>query len=225
MKKIGKWFIPDADLGKEIIIETVKNEGFQCGPVLDEAFKYVKKFDNAIDVGTWIGDSTLIMSKKFKKVIGFEASPVVYECCIKNLENFNIQNTEVIMKGLSNKSGLQKFLNKGKTYSGWISTLPLDEKTDRKSLTVETCKLDDFDFVDIDFIKIDVDSHEGFLVDGSRNFFANNSPVVAIESKYRVHHERQDQTMPDPLAILKTLGYEVVASLGKADYILVKGKI
>ncbi len=219
MKKVGNWYIPDSDLSKKSLINFVLKEEFQCKSALNNAFKHVKRFNNAIDIGTWIGDSTKIIANKFKNVKGFEASPKVYECCKMNLKAHNISNCEIVLTGLSNISGTQKFLNKGKTFSGWISTSDLKNKN---FITIETCRLDDLNLTNIDFIKIDVDSHEGFLVEGAIEFFKKNSPVILIESKKKIHKERQRSNMPDPLVLLKKLNYKILSQEGKADYILAK---
>lgn len=219
MKKIGNWYLPEDD-NKDKIIKMVVQENFQCYEALKESWKYVKKFNYAIDVGTWIGDSTVMMSRKFSKVVGFEPNPIVYDCCIENLKLRDINNCDMHKIGLSNISGEQQFVNKGKTFSGWVSTVaPQSMKHVR---TVETTTLDSFNFYDIDFIKIDVDSHEGFVIDGAIEFFKRNAPVVMIESK-KIDQERyQDKNMPDPIDILKKLNYKISQKVGKADYILTK---
>jgi FkbM family methyltransferase len=221
MIKVGNWHIPERDATKDKIKEMCEKEVFQCASALERAFVYVKNFNTAIDIGTWIGDSTWLMGNKFKNVIGFEASPVVYECCIKNLEEKKMSNCQVHNLGLSNKKGTQYLFNKGKTFSGWISSLELTEENKKSGISVETDLLDNLNYENIDFIKIDVDSHEGFLVDGAKEFFKRNSPVVMIENKVS-SHDRQSALMPDALAILKSLNYIMVEKTGKADFIFVK---
>jgi FkbM family methyltransferase len=222
MKKIGNWYLPSDD-NKENIISMVKQENFQCYDALSESWKYVKKFDNAIDVGTWIGDSTVMMSKKFSNIIGFEPNPIVYNCCIENLRERNIVNCEINKVGLSNIEGEQQFVNKGKSFSGWISTI--NAQSQKHVKIVETKTLDSFNFTDIDFIKIDVDSHEGYVINGATEFFKKNSPVIMIESKKIDQEKYQNSSMPDPIKILKKLNYKIVQKVGKADYILTKETI
>lgn len=219
MKKIGNWYLP-ADDNKENVISMVKQENFQCYSALRESWKHVKKFNNAIDVGTWIGDSTVLISQKFLKVDGFEPNPIVYDCCVENLRERNINNCKMNKVGLSNVGGEQQFVNKGKTFSGWISTI--DTQSQKHVKIVETTTLDSFNFLDIDFIKIDVDSHEGFVIEGGIEFFKQNSPVIMIESKKVDQQRYQSSKMPDPIDILKKLKYRIIEKVGKADYILTK---
>jgi FkbM family methyltransferase len=219
MIKIGNIYVPDHDAGR--FQDDISMDQFVHEP-LNKAMMYVKKFDNAIDVGTWIGDTTYIMAKKFKNVIGFEANNAVHESCLKNLLENNIQNCNVINIGLSNKKSEQYFLNKTKkTNSGWISTLTLSPEEEINAKKVQTTTLDDFNYTDIDFIKIDVDSHEGFLLEGAFEFFKVNSPVIQIEIKVRTHY-RQNSSMPDAFKLLDSFGYTCVENIGKADYIFIK---
>ena len=71
--------------------------------------------------------------------------------------------------GLSNLTGEQFFYNGKSNFSGWVSQKEsFQEISISKKILINTAKLDDFNFENIDFIKIDVDSHEGFLLEGAK---------------------------------------------------------
>jgi FkbM family methyltransferase len=218
MQDINGWYIPDDDNPEKL--KMILENKFQCEEGLSRAFTYVKNFNNAVDVGSWIGDSTVFIAKKFKNVEVFEPMETVAACCIKNLNRRNISNFNLHKIGLSNKKGQQLLVNKGKSFSGWISTV--SNFTAKRSKFVDTDLLDNFNFSNIDFIKIDVDSHEGFLLQGALNFFKNNNPVIMIESKPTDQQKYQDNSMPDPLKLLERLGYKIKEKSGKADYILTR---
>jgi FkbM family methyltransferase len=220
MKKLGDWNIPEYDNPDKL--KMVIEGKFQCDQGLLKAFKYVKKFDNAIDVGAWIGDSSVIMTRRFKHVNLFEPVAEVADCCQQNLIDRKIKNYELFRVGLSNKSGKQKLVNKGKSFSGWISTITTGDYNFKRSFEIDTELLDNYKFTDIDFIKIDVDSHEGFLLEGAVDFFKNNSPVIMIESKDTDQKKYQNPLMPHPIAFLEKIGYTVKEKADKADYILTK---
>ena len=220
MKKIGSWWIPDYDNPDKLKI--LESAVLPCEVGLNDSFKFVKNFTNAIDVGAWIGDSSLIIAKKFKKVFIFEPVNEVADCCNQNLIDNKIENFEIYRIGLSNKSGTQILLNKGKSFSGWINTVDSLQGSGKRQIEIQTELLDQYDFMNIDFIKIDVDSHEGFLLQGSMKFFQNNNPVIMIESKKRDQLKYQDPTMPDPIVFLEKIGYKIRKISGKADYILTR---
>jgi FkbM family methyltransferase len=223
MKKLGDWIIPEYDNPDKL--KMVIEGKFQCDQGLLTAFKYVKKFDNAIDVGAWIGDSSVIMARQFKHVNLFEPVGEVADCCHQNLVDRKIKNYELFRVGLSNKSGKQTLVNKGKSFSGWISTVAAGNHNFKRSFEIDTELLDNYKFKDIDFIKIDVDSHEGFLLEGAVDFFKNNSPVIMIESKEKDQQKYQNPLMIHPIMFLEKIGYKVQEKAGKADYILTKVNI
>jgi hypothetical protein len=65
--------------------DMIRSEKFSCIVPIDRSLEHCTKFKRAIDVGTWIGDSTVQLAGLFDEVIGFEAHPEVYDCCVKNL--------------------------------------------------------------------------------------------------------------------------------------------
>ena len=220
MQKIGNWWAPDNTI---VSSKMIGEETFTCLPPLEKAYAYVKKFDRAIDIGTWIGDSTFSIAKQFNTVIGFEANKDVYECCLENLKDRKVKNVDLRNIGLSNTAGSKTFYNGKSHFSGWISDKQPDTtEIITNTLTIQTVPLDKFNFIDIDFIKIDVDSHEGFLLQGATTFFKNNSPVVLIENKQRVHLGRQPQNMPNVNDLLNSLGYTMIEKVAKADFIYIK---
>lgn len=219
MKKIGNWWCPDST---RIVDTMILEESFACFSALKKAFCYVEKFNNAIDVGTWIGDSTTIISEKFTNVIGFEANDEVFECCQQNLKDRNITNCELFNIGLSNTSGDQYFFNGKSNFSGWISQKEDYDVTITKKILIKTKTLDELNYGNIDFLKVDVDSHEGFFLEGSRKFLKENNPVILIENKENSQKIRQIDSRPSPVKILNELGYKKVEKAGKADYVFIK---
>ena len=218
MRKISNWWVS----GNVSTVERfIVDDSFTCLPTLEKSYKYVKKFNRAIDIGTWIGDSTVDISKKFNSVIGFEANPEIYQCCLKNLEERHITNCEIHNLGVSNSAGSKSFFNGASNFSAWISEKE-NLLNSTKKITIQTITLDELDLTDIDFIKIDVDSHEGFLIEGAKKFLTKNSPVVLIENKVRIHKERQPENMPNPAEILESLGYTMIEKVAKADFIYIK---
>ena len=213
-----EWYLPDEDrIGHKNI-----DNGFPCHIVLPQALKYVKNFNRAIDVGAWIGDSTLFLAKRFKEVIAFEAHPDTFECCVKNMQQRNLNNVKLNQIGLSNKIGQLNFHRRLKSSnSGWLSNkTPPKDITTLPPITVATTSLDKLDIPNIDFIKIDVDTHEGYVIAGGLNWLKKTQPVVMIENKVRAHN-RQFDDMPNPDILLRNIGYKMVQKIDKADYIYV----
>ena len=219
MKKIGNWWI---DGKSKIVSNMILTEKFTCLPTLDKVFPYIKKFDSAIDIGTWIGDSTVPISKQFKNVIGFEANPAIFLCCLENLKDRNITNCSVRNIAVSNSVSEKDFFNGKSTFSGWVSERTSFDISTTNHIKVKTVTLDSLNLKDIDFVKIDVDSHEGYLIEGAQNFLRENSPVILIENKPNSQKARQLADMPDPFEILVSLGYILVEKISKNDFVFIK---
>jgi FkbM family methyltransferase len=218
--KNGNWWAPKDTVGRAA--DYMRDENFSCIHPINVAVEHCTKFTNAIDVGTWIGDSTIHMAGLFENVIGFEPHPMVYICCEKNLKQRDITNAEVYNYALSNENKLMTLYNGKSTFSGWVSDkedLPTQIRVHDQQ-QVQTIVLDSYHFTDIDFIKIDCDSHEGFVVAGAEEFFKTNMPVVLIENKRKIHKDRQPDSMPDAIELLKSWGYYIKARPAKADYLL-----
>lgn len=221
IKRLGLWYLPD-DENTSLVKNVVEQGQFSCYKPIMNSLDYLEKFDRAIDIGTWIGDSTDIMSRIFSTVYGFEANPEVFECATKNLKNRN----NVILKNvaLSNTEGVKELFNGPSSFSGWINTLEpedINEEKFSKKMSVSCKTLDSYNFSNIDFIKIDIDSHEGYFLEGATNFFRENNPVILIEYKSKVM-QRQHVTMKNPLEILQMIGYKIEMQPTEIDFILTR---
>ena len=74
IQKNGNWWhVPGSSSGRPG--EYMREDKFPCERPIDIAVELCKQRRNAIDVGTWIGDSTKHMSALFDHVYGFEPHP------------------------------------------------------------------------------------------------------------------------------------------------------
>ena len=223
IQKNGNWWhVQGSSSGRSG--DYMRDDKFPCERPIDIAVELCEQRRNAIDVGTWIGDSTRHMSGLFDRVYGFEPQPLTHTCCLKNLAERDITNCEVYNIALSNVNELKTLYNGKSTFQGWVSDkkeLPKDVYVHSQT-KVQCLYLDSYHFTDIDFIKIDCDSHEGYLLEGAKQFFKDNSPVVLLEAKVRIHKDRQPEDMPDPFALLREYGYVLHSRVDKADFLYVR---
>ena len=162
----------------------------------------------AIDIGANIGLWSRDMCNIFREVKLFEPLKLNIECLKKNLENY--QNFEIFEYGLSNKNYFSNlYYDSTKSGSGTINP----NRVFNKSTKVELKTLDDFEFENVDYIKIDVQFHELEVIEGSINTLKNNSPVLCIEASIRNEEERI--YVSKWKKILKSLNYKVIGGLGK----------
>lgn len=150
-------------------------------------FKIIKKYLDknktvALDVGACIGNFTKFLSQNCKKVMAFEPSPANFARLnqnTKDLDNVFIFNYAVGgMDGertlylCPNDIGMNRLYD-----SQWCK--------DGEQVKVNTRKLDSmnfiFDYNKIDFIKLDVEGYEYYVLMGMRKLLKRDKPILLVE--------------------------------------------
>lgn len=167
-----------------------------------EAMKHCKSKRIAVDVGAHIGLFSSKMVKDFEYVHAFE--PMFYDYVLDNVPDTNLT---VHKLGLSNEKITHNF-NIRQHHTGM-------SKVDKNGIySIDCIDLDSMNLTNVDLIKIDVESHEYFVIEGMRKFLKNNSPVIIIELNDKVYRENNIST-------LKSFGYKEVFR-ENTDYIFKK---
>ena len=177
---------------------------------IDRCFYHIKnRKHTAIDVGGHCGFWSFYLGGNFKKVYAFEPVEIFRECFKKNIPHGNV---ELLPVALGNENGFVsmnvELENTGATHVS-SNTNDLDK--------VELKKLDDYDFNDVDFIKIDVEGFENQVVLGAKDTLLRNKPIIIIEQKG--FSERFNETQFEAIDTLKSYGAKVIDQVVK-DYIL-----
>jgi FkbM family methyltransferase len=145
-----------------------------------------------IDIGANYGVYALTMANAVGvdgRVFAFEPVAKTAGYLRQSLDANNFKQAEVLQLAISVAPG-----------TGRISTQPqaeLNALVDGSKLeSSEEVRLDSLDNffsgrTDVDFLKIDAEGHEQMILDGGRDFFASNSPLVLYEIKenYGIHLE------------------------------------
>ena len=84
---------------------------------------------------------------------------------------------------------------------------------DYKSIEIETKQLDDYRFTNIDYIKIDVQFYELFVLKGATETLKINNPLLCIECARR--NKEEFEYIKKINDFLVNLGYKVVGGVGK----------
>lgn len=82
-----------------------------------------------------------------------------------------------------------------------------------KKEEIQIMKLDNYDFQDVDYIKIDVQFHELEVIEGSIVTLQNNNPVLCIEAARR--NEEELTYVKKFVKILENLNFKIVGQSGK----------
>ena len=158
---------------------------------LDDEMAYVsnllKEKKRFLDIGANIGMYSFHFKNSFQYIDAFEPlKEISYR-----LEYFQNDSVKVHNCALSNKKGeFQIYIPyiSGQTVASLSS---LEKRNgDCKVRIVKTDTIDNYDFDDVDLIKIDVEGHEEYVIEGARNVIKKNMPILIVEIEQR-HLKKQ----------------------------------
>ena len=152
---------------------------------------FVKQFRTAVDVGCRDGDYSLPLVEDFEKVHAFD---------YRNRMKFNHPKIHYYPYALGDVE------TKVKAFSGVI----VDERDGGVPIEVEQKILDNYDFKDVDYIKIDVEGHELKVLKGAVKTIERFSPLMVIEENGSAVFWKKGK-QDEAIDFLKDMGYEIVA--------------
>ena len=165
----------------------------------------------AIDVGANVGVWSYWLAKQVKYVEAFEPNPKIYS----SLKSIKVRNINTHDVALSNKSGEEElhvpYSPKG--FSNQGATLNYKKiNGNSKSLSVKSRCLDEYEFNDVGFIKIDVEGHEHEVIEGATRTIKKNMPNLLVE----MEEKHNKIPIDEQIRSIEGLGYKsYVAKQGK----------
>ena len=206
------WTFPDIDSHFRDSVGEFPECSYQQG-ALDAAFKYVKKFDVAIDAGANIGLQSVRLAQKFNQVHSFEPTTVNYDCLVNNAKNF--LNIQIYKTGLGEReeSAIIKLPVESKNCGAFSI---IDFNNTEYPVLEEEIKISPLDKFQLspDFIKIDTQGFELFILKGAKNTL-KNKPVLLLECE-----KKQEKQLISNY--LMPLGYTVIETVRKDSIWIVK---
>jgi len=158
-----------------------------CGiyePLTTELFKRrIKRGDVVLDIGAFIGYYTLIAARlvgENGKVFAFEPDPTNFQLLRKNVSINCYENVIAVQKAVSDRTGKTKlYLSKDNPGDHRI----YESYDRRQSIEIEAIRLDDY-FKNyerkIDFIKMDVQGAEEFVIRGMPLVLQKNRNIEIV---------------------------------------------
>jgi FkbM family methyltransferase len=173
LKQVCGVWLPDEEeeIAKFLRAEQVDGVGVYQYTKLKAALEHVKQWRNAIDVGAHVGCWSMQMAKKFKKVYAFEPVERHRECFV-----LNAPNVELYPYALGEKPGMVR-LTKGIKSTGDTHISPKGE------YEAELRTLDSFGFKEVDFLKMDCEGYELFVLRGGERLIQECKPAIVVEQK------------------------------------------
>jgi len=145
--------------------------------------KLLKKRMNVINIGANIGYFALLAARQVGpegKVFAFEPFENTVKLLKKNIEANQYRNIEAIAMAVSNKTGMANLSTGGSSLHNLISFKEIKEM---KEVTVLVTTIDDFlekKQTRIDFIIIDAEGSEQFILEGMKKTLEKNDSLEII---------------------------------------------
>jgi FkbM family methyltransferase len=209
MREVNGWYVPSDDSYFDKFLKGVppKQNGFQREH-LEEAFKYVKKWDYAVDVGAHVGFWAKDMAERFGKVYCFEPSPQTFGCLAKNLAGYD--NVMLSSVAVGDKAGHcdisrddRRAINSGSAY-----IIPKNRGGQIKVVAIDT-----LDLPGCDLLKVDVEGFELAVLRGAKGTLREYKPVIIMECMKKFARRRYGWADSEAESFLLNRGYKAVAEM------------
>lgn len=170
---------------------------------LQEALSYVKNFDCAIDGGANYGFIAYHLNH-FKQTHAFEMYPPVRECLEKNVKQFGLTNVIVHPCGLGETTKNVAMRAKG-TFGNHIH--PNGQEGDG---SMRIIPIDSLNLTACDFIKLDCEGYEPFIIEGAINTISKFKPVLLMEHKKLSESYYGVKDREEHINLLIDMGYKII---------------
>ena len=197
MKKVKTWWLPDNEQHLAEWIERDTTGGYQV-PHRANALKYVKKWGVAVDIGAHVGLWSREFCQRFKRVYAFEPMAAHRECFLKNVQYDNFTLHPV---ALGERDGSVKMATVDHSTGG--THIDPGQPGDTPMTT-----LDSYEIPTIDFMKLDCEAYEIYVLRGAKETLLRCKPVICIEQKNQGYFGNPRYIASD---YLKSLGAKEVS--------------
>ena len=175
-----------------------------------------------VDVGANIGLTSLLFGELATRVISFEASPSTCRFLERNVAASGLGNIEIINKALGSEDMTSEITFAPNNRSGGFVSNKTKASAGHVVEEIEIRRLDglsaELSLDKLDFVKIDVEGHEKFVIEGGGKIIARHRPVVVLELNHWCLNAFQRITVPDFFDFLRAT-FPIVLAIQDDHYL------
>lgn len=196
----------------------------------DFAQTLLPQFRNAIDIGSNNAVNAIHYAERFSWVECFEPTALAQQLWHRTVRDNGVTNVTLHTQAVGEDTRTTEIViherNGGHNHlAHWDKNPRADRsRSSRQKQTVEQRTLDSYGFTDVDFVKIDVEGYERYVLQGAESTLARERPLLQleiVESQCR----KFDYTPDDILDWLRARDYRCVSKRrGWIDGAWSKGK-
>jgi FkbM family methyltransferase len=224
----GGWWLPDSEEHLQQWMTTVSDRRgdrlLYQGKKYRMAMEHVKRRRVAVDIGGHVGLWSWQMAQDFATVHAFEPMTEHRECWRANMADFG--NATLYPFALGEVPGMVRVVTRTPGSSGDTGVDPAAERSSLRAAIdtvgeeVELRTLDSFGLTDVDFIKVDTEGFEVFVMRGAVETLLRCKPCCIVEQKPETGGaQRYGVGVTDAVTFLESLGAKRRAGI-QGDYIL-----
>lgn len=194
MIRFDQWMLPDGEAHLQEWMSVVNRRRNGRLTYQDHKFEaaqaYAHKRRVAVDIGAHVGLWSRTLAEEYREVIAFEPVSAHRACFRENLSGF--QNVRLEPVALGAEAGTVRIINRTPGSSGDTgvdpraerSTLRASVATEREGGALIECRtLDSYRLPILDFLKVDTEGFEVFVLEGAEETLDRCHPVVIVEQK------------------------------------------
>jgi len=211
LKKIRGWYLPGIDyLFAHALADCPLVDGRPMweADLMRSVASHLRSKRRALDIGAHIGFWSFWLAQNFRAVEAFEPLPLLRQCFAANV---TAGNTRLHACALGEREGtIDMQLVPGNTgMSHVLGAAPGG---------IPMRRLDEFDFDEVDFIKIDAEGFESFILRGGEQTLLRNRPLILMEEF--AANPRYGVAAGAAVRYLLSLGAVLIATLPDDNHLL-----
>jgi FkbM family methyltransferase len=220
---IGKYFLP-TNAPRDIIIQAMKQGQYFEPEVIEIAKKYIKKDSVVLDIGSNLGQMSILFSDlvgKEGQVYAFDADDYIFEILNKNVQANQCDNIITQFGAVYHTPNLTLLFPKQdfkrfEAYGSYGIDLHAHQGREVKSITIDELNIQK----SISFMKVDVQGSDLFAMQGAINTIEKHKMPILFEFEQQFQKEF-NTSFQDYVDFVQAIDYKFTEIIMGINYLIV----